>query len=209
MLPATISAGVLRNLTARVRSGWELPALVRLASRLGADRVKAYHLFAFDEELQEQSLMGDLERYEHHILPQALELGHTLGIDLQLAEPSGGDPASLSPRTCFLPWHETWVDFDGTVLTCHSHEGQAAGTVQDFAAAWNGPLYQQVRAGLSVGCPVGACSGCGMNYAKSAEHVPVPFDPASFRGAKNDSAPIRWSGRMLQFDLGGRREWRR
>lgn len=29
-------------------------------------------------------------------------------------------------RTCFLPWHESWVDVDGAVLVCHSHGGTVA-----------------------------------------------------------------------------------
>lgn len=179
----------------------ELPALVRLAHDLGADRVKAYHLFSFRPELDEQSLMPHLEHYERDILPAALALGESLGVELQLAEPSGGDPGTLMPRVCHLPWHETWIDVDGAVLLCHSHGGEVAGHLCDFPAAWNGPLYRTVRAAFARGRPAGACDGCGMNYDKPAEHVPVPYDPGSFTRDSRTAAAVRWSGRMRQFDL--------
>jgi MoaA/NifB/PqqE/SkfB family radical SAM enzyme len=184
----------------------ELPSLVALAKDLGVDRVKAYHLFQPQPEVADQSLMEDLERYAQDILPAALQLGEELGIDLQLAEPPGGDPAGLIARTCFLPWHETWVDVDGSVLVCHSHGGGTAGQIEDFGAAWNGPLYTAIRKGFARGCPVGACEGCGMNFAKRHEHEPVPYEPSDFAGPVTGDG-VRWSGRMRQFDLTGRRDW--
>jgi MoaA/NifB/PqqE/SkfB family radical SAM enzyme len=185
----------------------ELPALVRLARDLGVDRVKAYHLFSFDEATRAQSLMPDTREYDQEILPFTLALGEELGIDLQLAEPMGGAAAALISRRCFLPWHETWVDIDGSILVCHSHGGVVAGSLDAFAAAWNGPLYTSVRRGLTCGKPIGACDGCGMNLHKRSEHEPVPYDPQTFLGGNDASAPTRWSGRMRQFDLRGRRNW--
>ena len=187
----------------------ELVSLIDLAHELGVDRVKAYHLFEPQPEVLDQSLMGELARYSEEVLPAALQRGQELGIDLQLAEPVGGTAAAhLRTRACFLPWHESFVDVDGSVLLCHSHGGETAGTLQDFDSAWNGPLYGRVRAGFARGCPVGACDGCGMNYAKQHEHEAVPYDMGGFTGAVGADDGVRWSGRMRQFDLRGRREWR-
>jgi len=185
----------------------ELVPLIRLARELGVDRVKAYHLFQPRPEVAEQTLMGELERYTVEILPAALQCGQELGIDLQLAEPPGGSADALVSRDCFLPWHESWVDIDGSILVCHSHGGRIAGSLDDFQAAWNGPLYSAVRQGFARGSPAGACDGCGMNYAKRDEHEPVPFDPSGFTGQGTEAGGVRWSGRMRQFDLSGRREW--
>ena len=184
----------------------ELVPLIDLAASLGVDRVKAYHLFRPQPEVADQSLMDELDRYAEVIQPAALQRGLERGVDLQLTEPPGGTPADLMARTCFLPWHESWVDVDGSVLLCHSHEGRAAGSLSDFAAAWNGDLYRRVRRGLAGRCPVGACDGCGMNFAKHTEHQPVPYDRAGFTAGAGASA-VRWSGRMRQFELSGRREW--
>jgi MoaA/NifB/PqqE/SkfB family radical SAM enzyme len=179
----------------------ELPALLRLAHELGVDRVKAYHLFSFTPAMDEQSLMGHLGRYEEDILPEALALGAALGVDLQLAEPSGGDPGRLRPQVCHLPWHETWIDVDGAVLLCHSHGGEVAGQLQRFEDAWNGPLHRRVRAAFAAGAPIGACDGCGMNLGKSTEHEAVPYDPGSFVRLRRSRDEVGWSGRMRQFEL--------
>jgi MoaA/NifB/PqqE/SkfB family radical SAM enzyme len=184
----------------------ELVALIDLASRLGVTRVKAYHLFRPQPEVSNQSLMGEMQRYAEEILPAALQRGAERGIDLQLAEPPGGTVADLLPRTCFLPWHESWADVDGAVVVCHSHGGTVAGTLDDFHGAWNGEVYQAVRLGFARGCPEGACDGCGMNYAKQNEHDAVPYDPAGFTG-DGPAGAVRWSGRMRQFELQGRRVW--
>jgi MoaA/NifB/PqqE/SkfB family radical SAM enzyme len=184
----------------------ELVPLIELAWSLGVDRVKAYHLFRPQPEVADQSLMEEMQRYAEEILPAALQRGDERGIDLQLAEPPGGTASQLIRRTCFLPWHESWVDVDGAVLVCHSHGGTVAGTLDDFQRAWNGTVYQGVRRGFARGCPVGACEGCGMNFAKHNEHDAVPYDPDGFAGHAPSGA-VRWSGRMRQFELQGRREW--
>lgn len=190
----------------------ELPELVRLAARLGADRVKAYHLFSFRPELDGEVLVTEPELYEP-FLREAEVLGAELGIDLQLAEPAARPdaPAEITPRTCHLPWHEAWIDVDGAVLVCHSHGGERAGSLLQapFREAWNGPVYQRIRAGFAADRPVGACDGCGMNCEKPAEHARVPYDPESFlspAGRRGEpSSTTRWSARMRPFDLHGRR----
>lgn len=185
----------------------ELPTLIELAHKLGVDRVKAYHLFSFDTTTREQSLMMHLQHYENVVLPLALEMGDALSIDLQLAEPSGGLLSDLRERRCFLPWHETWIDVDGSILICHSHSGKLAGHLQHFQDAWNGDLYRSVRSGLVKGTPFDACHGCGMNLEKDEEHAPVPYDPSSFLGETHKDSMVRWSGRMRPFDLRDRRSW--
>ena len=193
----------------------ELPALVRLGAELGVDRVKAYHLFSFSNGCDQESLMPELEAYEA-VLQDALEAGEAQGVDLQLAEPplSPVSPVSLVPTVCHLPWHESWIDFDGSVVPCHSHGGQVAGNIisSTFAEIWDGSLYRQIRAAFAAGTPGWHCSGCGMNYEKRFEHEPVPYDPLGFMhdpelGADRHAHPsgVRWSGRMRPFDLRGRR----
>jgi len=183
----------------------ELPELVRLANSLRVHRVKAYHLFSFGSEYDGQSVLRDSEEYETEILPRTLELGQALGIDLQLAEPSGGRAAELTEQACHLPWHESWIDVDGSVVLCHSHGGEIAGHIDRFREAWMGPLYQRVREGFARRRPIGACDGCGMNLLKSEEHQRVPYDPATFLSSGTDEGAVAWSGRMRPFNLGGRR----
>jgi MoaA/NifB/PqqE/SkfB family radical SAM enzyme len=195
----------------------ELPALVRLAAELGVHRVKAYHLFSFQEEMDGESLMHDLLVWPP-VLEEALREGERLGIELQCAEPESRMEAdALAATACHLTWHEAWIDVDGAVLPCHSHGGDTAGNIlhEPFATIWNGPLYRRIRRGFAVGRLAWRCDGCGMNCQKEKEHEAVPYDRESFlspqwraRHGSGQEAPVRWSGRMRQFDLTGRRHGR-
>jgi len=195
----------------------ELPSLVRLAAELGAHRVKAYHLFSFTEQMDEESLMHDLSAWPP-VLEEAVRAGESLGVELQCAEPEAVTvAAALAATTCHLPWHEAWVDVDGAVLACHSHGGEAAGNIlaESFAQIWNGPLYRRIRKGFATGRLEWNCDGCGMNCQKSTEHESVPYDPENFLSRtwrqlhpERSGSPVRWSGRMRQFDLKGRRHGR-
>jgi MoaA/NifB/PqqE/SkfB family radical SAM enzyme len=191
----------------------ELPALIRLGASLGVDRVKAYHLFSFRPELDAEVMAGVTAEWDA-VLAEAEGIGEELGIDLQLAEPAQlvASVKGLQTSACHLPWHESCIDTDGAVLVCHSHGGDVAGRLneQPFEAIWNGPLYRQIRAAYAAGSPTWNCRGCGMNLEKSSEHQRVPYDPESFlsqagRAHQGKASPVRWSGRMKQFDLIGRR----
>lgn len=183
----------------------ELPALVGLAHALGADRVKAYHLFSFSPALDERSLLTDPRHFDTVVRPRALERGHELGVVVDLAEPGGGDPSALRPRTCPLPWHESFVDVDGAVVLCHSHEGRVAGRLDRFPEAWNGPHLRAVRRAFGAGQPAGSCAGCGMTYSRGRGNGAVPYDMGSFQSTGAAGPGIRWSGRMRPFDLTDRR----
>jgi MoaA/NifB/PqqE/SkfB family radical SAM enzyme len=191
----------------------ELPALVQLAAELGAQRVKAYHLFSFRPEMDAESLMPMLEAWSP-VLEAARAEGERLGILLECAEPAQEGADGLEETTCHLPWHETWVDVDGAVLPCHSHGGDTAGNVLDtpFAKIWNGLLYRRIRRGFARRKLDWNCEGCGMNCRRSSDTQAVPYDRESFLSPTSRAMqPLdrrsgpRWSARMRQFDLTGRR----
>jgi len=191
----------------------ELPNLIKLASDLGANCVKAYHLFSFSPEMDQESLMGDLKIWIP-ILDKALELGKLYNIELQLAEPilvNTQIRPDFESTICHLPWHEAWIDYDGKVYSCHSHNGQNAGNIfeKDFSLIWNSDLYKNMRLAFLNNKPRGSCYNCGMNFRKKEEHQPVTYDTQSFLSSKhpNQKQPlenIKWSNRMRPFDLSGR-----
>ena len=185
----------------------ELPDMVNLAHQLGADRVKAYHMFSFSEEMNQESLMPILDEYTP-VLMEALDRGKQLGIEMECAEPVASDTGILPEwNVCHLPWHESWIDIDGSVFACHSHGGDSFGNIhhQPFHEIWNSEKYQQIRKGFFAKSPVWNCNGCGMTCKKSTEHQPVPVDRESFLYSTKSKpiSNVRWSGRMKQFDLGG------
>lgn len=188
----------------------EFPALVRLAGEMGVSRVKAYHLFSFRREMDDESIVGEPGLWPP-FFEDALREADKLGVALQCAEPMG-TVADVKSVACHLPWHETWIDIDGAILACHSHGGDVAGNILErpFVEAWNGPLYRRIRRGFAQERPAWHCEGCGMNCSKPTEHAPVPYDPENFLSpgsrANQVQSPVRWSGRMRQFDLTGRRD---
>ncbi len=184
----------------------ELPSLVDLAHQLGADRVKAYHMFSFSEEMNNESLMPILEEYTP-VLMEALDRGKELGIQMECAEPVASDSDPMPGwNVCHLPWHESWIDIDGSVFACHSHGGESFGNIHHspFREIWNSHKYQAIRKGFFDKSPVWNCDGCGMTCKKSTEHQPVPVDRQSFLYSSEPEqvSNVRWSGRMKQFDLG-------
>jgi radical SAM protein with 4Fe4S-binding SPASM domain len=191
---------------------YELPALVELAAKLGVPRVRAYHLFSFSADMDTESIVAEPELWQP-AADAAKEVGQRLGVQLQIAEPTGNGATNLAlkPSTCHLPWHESWIDHDGAVLPCHSHGGDQAGNIlaTSFSDIWNGPLYRRIRRGFAENRPTWHCDGCGMCYRRTNGSSTVPYDVENFRSAaaspRSNLAQIRWSGRMRPFDLTGRR----
>jgi radical SAM protein with 4Fe4S-binding SPASM domain len=74
---------------------------------------------------------------------------------------------------CSSPTNSVFVFYDGRVLPCchpHAHASMSMGNlaVQSFAEIWNGPLYRNLRAGLSTGDAPPLCRAC------SIVHSPPP-----------------------------------
>ncbi len=193
----------------------ELPELVQLGAELGVDRVRAYHLFSFTEEMDCEAIVGEPALWQPAI-DAAGAVGERLGVRVQLAEPPAetGSPSTLRQIACHLPWHEAWVDVDGAVLPCHSHGGDRAGNLLEtpFAAIWNDGLYRRIRAGFATERPAWHCDGCGMCYRRASGMSAVPYDLGSFSSSAARVSPdsaglvqVRWSGRMRPFELTGRR----
>lgn len=187
----------------------ELPDLIELASKLGVDKVKGYHLFSFSPEMDRESLLSYLDNYEQ-ALNASIRKAKELGLDIELAEPplKIGDEIDLKLITCHLPWYESWIDIDGSVYPCHSNDGMDIGNIQNnnFIEIWNGDFYREIRKAMAQDEPIWNCKGCGMLYEKKEEHQRVPYDPENFfcddyRTANQSKSRVRWSGRMKQFEL--------
>ena len=189
----------------------ELPSLVSLASELGVSKVKAYHLFSFNNEMDSESLMSRLDDYSI-VLEESLDLAASLGVAMECAEPSGGSIEDLQKVHCHLPWYECFIGTDGRVFPCHSHGGTFLGNVSNntIMEIWNSIGYQGIRSSMESDDAIWNCHRCGMRYHARHDHQPVPLDPEnflfSFKHRDHKCSYVRWSGRMKQFDLdGGRR----
>jgi radical SAM protein with 4Fe4S-binding SPASM domain len=191
----------------------ELLDAIHLAYELGVDRLKAYHLFSYDPDMDKEIAIGDEYQRIHK---QAIEYGSKLDLSLEIAEPMLIDESKekelvskLSIRACPLLWAEAFIDVNGEVYPCHSHGGDNGGSIlsNDFHSIWNSEFYRSLRNGMHKQDPIWHCTGCGMNIQKDYEDQHVPYDFENFTSKRSYSShDLRWSSRSKQFDI--LREWR-
>ncbi|MGH7262704.1 MAG: SPASM domain-containing protein [Candidatus Rokuibacteriota bacterium] len=157
----------------------ELPAFVRLASKIGVPEVYVQRLVFYGEGLavQEQSLYGSLQEREQHLIEEAELEARAAGIALKasgLTTPLGslkGTAEGKRPWSgCQRPWTLSYVTANGNVFPCCISPWVAkdyAGTIlgnafeERFADIWNGERYQQFRTDFESDVPPDPCRGCG------------------------------------------------
>jgi MoaA/NifB/PqqE/SkfB family radical SAM enzyme len=160
----------------------EIPALVRLAHRLGIDAVFIQHLcHDFGETslpaqyrpmrafVDGQTLLGeDPERIEHAFTEARAE-ARALGVDLRLprTRPRLHPPGTPGPKRCDWPWRGAYVSFQGLAMPCcmvatpdRIHFGNMA--EEGAAAIWDGAPYQAFRDQLSSDEPPEVCRSCAV-----------------------------------------------
>ena len=156
----------------------ELPAFIRLARDIGADRVNVQRLVYYGQGMAaaEQSLHGALSALEHQFLAEATRLAEETGISL-CASGSTTPEASLTPDErsrpwsgCQRPWTLSYITANGNVLPCcispwtaKDYRGLVLWNVftQQFADIWNGEQYQEFRTRFESDEPPDPCHGCG------------------------------------------------
>lgn len=160
----------------------ELPELVRLAHKYGAEEVFAQQLShdfgdpAFhtnfqplNEYVREQSLLyEDPERIETYF-GEARALAGEYGITLRLPRPRPRPhPADRPGRErCSWPWDGAYISFQGYAMPCcmaATPETVNFGLVtgDNLEEIWNGAPYQQFREQLSSGKPPEICRFCSI-----------------------------------------------
>ena len=202
----------------------ELPALIKLAAKMGVDRVKAFPLFSYSLEMDAEILPF---REYNQIHASCLKIASEEGVIADIAEPYLSadieektvlpllENLRLSCQPCHLLWAETWIDTNGDVFTCHSHAGECAGSITsrnpdtsnrpgNFHSVWQGKFYRSLRKGFQQKVPIWNCKNCGVPLSKESANQAIPYDMDGFKAKKSDyrsnSAPIRWSSRLKQFD---------
>ncbi len=160
----------------------ELPDLVRIARKYGADEVFAQQLShdfgdpAFHKSFQplndyvkEQSLLyEDPQRIEQYF-SQARALAKELGVVLRLPRPQPKPyPANLPGRErCDWPWSSAYISFQGYAMPCciaSTPEVIQLGLLdgQNLEEVWNGPAYAKFREQLASTTPPEICRSCSI-----------------------------------------------
>lgn len=152
----------------------ELPAIVRLAHALGCARVDFDDLIAYRPEQRVHAVddPAALRRAATEALAEAERLGiattlarHTGALPARgLAPPAAGPEPGLRGAPCLKAWHHLVVQADGRVSPCCvlAVIGESVAD-QPLAAAWDGPTFAGIRAGMLAGRPTGRCAECSEN----------------------------------------------
>jgi MoaA/NifB/PqqE/SkfB family radical SAM enzyme len=156
----------------------ELPALIRLAGDIGADRVNVQRLVYYGHGMAvaEQSLYGALSSLESQFLAEASHLAAELGVSL-CASGNSTPEASLTPEErkrpwsgCQRPWTLSYITANGNVLPCcispwtaKDYSGLILGNAftQPFVNIWNGERYREFRIRFESDEAPDPCRGCG------------------------------------------------
>jgi radical SAM protein with 4Fe4S-binding SPASM domain len=196
------SGGITLQMTLFSFNYQELPGLIRFAADKGIDRVKAYHVFSYSDEINQYSLVNDLDKFEEVRL-LAVDLANKLNIALEIAEPElQGATMNLISQKCRLPWSECFIDFDGEVYPCHSHNYKSCGNIfkEKLSDLWNSSYAMEIRRSLTTNSIDTICKNCGMNYLKYDENQQVPYNKEGYLyNADKETNPVRWSSRSKQF----------
>jgi MoaA/NifB/PqqE/SkfB family radical SAM enzyme len=139
--------GITFQVTAQERNVGELAGIVRLAARLGVDRVKLNHLQPRRPALEGRSLRRSAEalrrwnaavREARAAAEEAALAG--AGVRLENAAPLAEDPADPAPRgPCRFVGREAWIHPDGRFAPC-PHPAAAGGGLGDFGSVASAPL---------------------------------------------------------------------
>jgi radical SAM protein with 4Fe4S-binding SPASM domain len=183
----------------------ELPDLICFANNKGVDRVKAYHVHSYSDEINNYSLFNDLQHFEE-IRLQSIELAERLHIALELSEPEleNDTKPDLISQKCRLLWAECFIDSDGSVYPCHTHNFMPLGNIfnESVSSIWNSDYTVKLRTALTGNAfnTDVICKNCGMNFLKHNENQSVPYNKSDFLyNASVGNEPVKWSKRNKQF----------
>jgi len=160
----------------------ELPEFVRLARRLGIERVIADYLVAYSDDMREQSLFYDQE-HSDRMVEEAMRVAREDGVDLTAPIPFSApvERAVRKPR-CAEPWEFIYFRADGLIQPCctnsdamsrwadglqssdcglrNADSGAVRGPNDSFFRYWNSPAYQELRRTLYTDRQSPWCHGC-------------------------------------------------
>ena len=161
----------------------ELPSLIKLASEIGLDEVRALYLVAYSKEMIEQSLFFDKEMIPS-VFEEAAETAEKLGIKLRLP-PIIGQPISFNGRSagyknCPRPFDDMFVQADSKVRPCViSSDIMGDFKNQTFEEIWNGSKYVAFRKKIKSNNPPASCKACHqcnfLNINDIRAHVAIDY----------------------------------
>lgn len=143
-------------------NGHELPELVRLAARLGVERVCPGYLSVYSAEMREESFFFDKPR-ANRILAEAARLAEREGVELLAPEPFAMTTPSAfpAPKNCRDPWEFLLVKSDAKVGSC-CLSAEIFGNLrqESILDVWRSGAYADFRRRVNSDHAPLLCSSC-------------------------------------------------
>jgi radical SAM protein with 4Fe4S-binding SPASM domain len=156
----------------------EIPDVIRLAGRVGGDRVTVTHFIPWREDQRKQSLVSHKSLAEK-VFGEARSLALELGLTVDIPEPfhaarSRQESEPLKP--CYHPFHSASVNENGDIMPCCA-SSVVMGNVgkQSFHEIWNGWRYRRLRETVNTDRPLGFCRNCGLRGIEVGSRGPLAF----------------------------------
>jgi MoaA/NifB/PqqE/SkfB family radical SAM enzyme len=174
----------------------ELPAMIELAHRYGAERVN--FKLASLKDGTEAVRVDDLQRErllqrgvpEARELAELLEVRHNLDVFDQQLRAGGSATAAIEEVGCFLGFHYSRITVDRTVLYCCNTD-VVVGQLDDraaFSELWRGRAWADLRARMREGRYFDSCRQCGKlnQNVKLSERFRARFGDDEWRAARGE-----------------------
>ncbi|MGE4504579.1 MAG: radical SAM/SPASM domain-containing protein [Desulfovibrionaceae bacterium] len=152
----------------------ELSKCVVLAHELGANSVRAAHVFpAALDDPKSMCLKYDQERSDRE-MTKAMRIAEHFGVTLEIpklfaphpeqaqAQPGQSRSKERQRSTCNDPWRFVWITPTGDIRLCCLGGSGFYGNLNeaDFPTLWNLPARMEVRRLINTDTPPSACAGC-------------------------------------------------
>ena len=168
----------------------ELPALLRLAAKMGVPEVYVQRMVYTADTQQAapgmmdagHSLFDDFNDEIERVIAVSETLAVQLGITFKASgatSPRKSLEAARKPdphpwKACMRPWTTAYITANGNALPCciapfatDNYDSLKLGNLfeQPFVEIWNDERYQQWRRDLLSDTPHPACAGCGVHWS--------------------------------------------
>jgi MoaA/NifB/PqqE/SkfB family radical SAM enzyme len=160
----------------------ELPDVVRLAHRFGAETLFAQHLchdFAehtlpehyapMRDYVERETLLNEAPERVESVFSEARRVATELGLELRLPRPAARPhPPGTPGRTrCDWPWRGGYVSYQGLAMPCcmiSTPDRLNFGSMAErgVPAVWHGAEYEAFRAALDSDDPPAICKSCSI-----------------------------------------------
>jgi len=147
----------------------ELPDIVKIAHNIGADRVKAYLMIAYNPTMKEQSLWFH-KKLANECIEVAEELSKSYRLKTKfpkrfsLDKDNKMNTFNYRNLVCHFLWQEGWIETNGNVISCCNIDRSVMGNIyqESFTKIWNNEKYQDMRRRLNSADPYTSCKYCAL-----------------------------------------------